>query len=192
LGEGYSSGSAASAAADFQERAGQIFWRRRQDEEFAMIYYRSDRGSRDLSVEAVRIATATSLTAYPAGALLLALGPDGLGTTLAGYGLILLSLVAYAPLIGSSVQRIVGEDAKLLDEYELRLRGRALGASYAAFTVFTLLLVLYAAIATDKGVWFPTTFEQFNGVFWGIFLCASVLPTAILSWVVDPSFTRDA
>jgi hypothetical protein len=157
-----------------------------------MIYYRTHAGSRDLSTEMVRILSAASLLAYPAGALLLALGPKSLGTSLVGYGLILLALIAYAPLIGSSIQRIVGEETKQLDEYELRLRGRALSASYAAFTGLALLLVIYAAIASDNGLWFPTSFDQFNGVFWGIFLYASVLPTTILSWMVEPTFTQEA
>jgi hypothetical protein len=107
---------------------------------------------------------------------------------LAGYSLILLALVAYAPLIGTSLQRIVGEETKLLDEYELRLRGRALSGSYAAFTALTLLLVIYAAIASDKGLWVPSSYDAFNGLFWGVFLYASVLPTAVLSWMVEPSF----
>jgi hypothetical protein len=105
----------------------------------------------------------------------LALGPDTAATSIAGYGLILLALVSYAPLIGSSIQRIVGEEVKMLDEYELRLRGRALSLSYATFTGLALLAVLYAAIASDKGAWFPDSYEDFNGVFWGIFLYASVL-----------------
>jgi hypothetical protein len=156
-----------------------------------MIFYRSAQGSRDVSIPLVRTLSTTSLVAYPAGALLLALGPDALATSLAGYGLILLALIAYAPLTGSSVQRIVGEETKLLDEYELRLRGRALSASYATFTGLALLLVLYAAIASDKGLWVPDGYEAFNGVFWGIFLYASVLPTALLSWMVEPTFTGE-
>jgi hypothetical protein len=156
-----------------------------------MIYYRHDQGGREHSIEAVRVFTATSLVAYPAGALILALGPDSLGASLAGYGLILVAMLAYAPLIGSSLQRIVGENAKVLDEYELRLRGRAMSASYATFTGLALLLVLYASIASDKGLWVPAGYEQFSGVFWGIFLYASVLPTAVLSWIVEPSFTRE-
>lgn len=156
-----------------------------------MLFYRSQRGSRDLSVAMVRMASATSLLAYPAGALLLALGPDELGTSLAGYGLILLALAACVPLIGSSVQRIVAEETKMLDEYELRLRGRALGASYAAFAAMSLLLVVYAAIASDKGLWFPDGYDEYNGLFWGLFLYACVLPTALLSWMVEPSFAGD-
>ena len=107
-----------------------------------------------------------------------------------GYSLILLALMAYVPLIGTSLQRIVGEETKLLDEYELRLHGRALSLSYATFTGLALLAILYAAIASDKGGWFPDSYEDFNGVFWGVFLYASVLPTAILSWIVEPSFSE--
>lgn len=156
-----------------------------------MLYVRSQQGSRDVSVAMARICSVVSLVAYPTGALLLALGPDALSTKLAGYALILLALIAYAPLIGTSLQRIVGEDAKLLDEYELRLRGRALSASYAAFAALILLLVLYSAIASDNGFWFPATYDAFNGVFWGIFLYASVLPTALLSWMVEPTFSGE-
>jgi hypothetical protein len=128
------------------------------------------------------------LIAYPFGALLLANGPETLATKLVGYGLILLALVAYAPLIGTSLQRIVGEEPKLLDEYELRLRGRALSGSYAALSALALLLIIYAAIASDTGLWVPSSYEAFNGLFWGVFLYASVLPTAVLSWMVEPSF----
>ena len=156
-----------------------------------MLYMRAANGPRDRSVAVVRICTAASLIAYPCGALLLALGPDTLTTKLVGYGLILLALCDYAPLIGTSLQRIVGEETKLLDEYELRLRGRALSASYTALTVLVLLLVIYAAIASDKGFWVPTSYDAFNGLFWGVFLYASVLPTTLLSWMVEPTFTAE-
>src|SRR4028119_1190489 len=153
-----------------------------------MIYMRAADGPQDRSVGMIRVCTAASLIAYPCGALLLALGQDTLATKLVGYSLILLALVAYAPLIGTSLQCIVGEETKLLDEYELRLRGRALSGSYTALSVLALLLVIYAAIASDKGLWLPPTYDAFNGLFWGVFLYASVLPTAVLSWMVEPSF----
>lgn len=156
-----------------------------------MIYYRTQKPGRDVSIATIRIATAASMIAYPAGALWLARGPDSLMTSLTGYGLILLALFAYMPLAGSSLQRIVAEDPKLLDEFELRLRGRVMSASYATFTGLILLLVIYAAIASDKNFWLPATYEQFNGLFWGMFLYASVLPTALLSWMVEPDFTRE-
>jgi hypothetical protein len=155
-----------------------------------MIFYRSNQGPRELSVPMVRMFSMLSLLSYPAGALTLALGADTAATSIAGYGLILLARVSYAPLIGTSIQRIVGEELKVLDEYELRLRGRALSLSYATFTGLALLAVVYAAIASDTGGWFPDSYEAFNGVFWGIFLYASVLPTAVLSWMVEPTFSE--
>jgi hypothetical protein len=95
------------------------------------------------------------------------------------------------PVFSSSIQRIVGEEVKALDEFELRLRGRAMGLAYAIFTGLALVSVLYSAIAADKGFWFPSTYDEFNGVFWGVFLYAAVLPAAILSWLVDQSFNQE-
>jgi hypothetical protein len=48
--------------------------------------------------------------------------------------------------------------------------------------------VIYAAIASDTGLWVPSGYDAFNGLFWGVFLYASVIPTAVLSWMVDPTF----
>jgi len=152
-----------------------------------MTYMQSAGGSHDQSVRTIRACTTASLIAYPAGALLREFGPNTLPVTIVGYGLILLALCAYAPLIGTWLQRIVSEDTKLLDEYELRLRGRALSTSYMSLSVLILLLVLYAAMAADKGWWAPGNF----GVFWGVFLYVTVLPTAILSWMVEPTFTTE-
>ena len=156
-----------------------------------MLYYRSSRGPRDLSVGTARTLSMASLLAYPVGAVALALGPNSLAATVAGYSLVLVALITCAPLIGSSLQRVVGEEVRVLDEFELRLRGRAVGVAYAVFTGLTLILVMYSAIASDKGGWFPKSYNEFNGVFWGIFLYAVVLPIAALSWMVEPSFTDE-
>ena len=155
-----------------------------------MVFSRLTLGSWDISTVAVRIASTTSLLAYPAGALLRELGPDTPATSTAGYGLIVLALVACVPVLFSSIRRIVGEDVKVLDEYELRLRGRALGTAYGIFTLLALLLVVYAAFASEQGAWFPATYDQLYGVFWGVMLYHWVLPTTILSWMVEPSFAR--
>ena len=156
-----------------------------------MLYYRSRQSPRDLPVTSARTFSLLSLLAYPAGALMLAAGPDTLAMSLAGYALVLVALISSAPLIGSSLQRVVGEEVKVLDEFELRLRGRAMGVAYAVFTGLTLLLVLYAAIASDKGGWFPKSYGEFNGLFWGVFLYAVVLPIAALSWMVEPTFNDE-
>ena len=91
--------------------------------------------------------------------------------------------VAIGHPIGASGARIL---VTLL--YELQLRSRAMNQSYGGFTALTLLGVIYAAVAVDHGGWVPVTYEQFNGLFWGVFLYASVMPVACLSWLVDASF----
>ena len=156
-----------------------------------MIYYRSHQGSRNLSVGTVRLLSMVGLLAYPAGALVAGLGPNTLANSLAGYALIVIAFITFGALIGSSLQRIVAEDAKVLDEFELRLRGRALSASYAGFSALVLLAIMYAAFASDKGAWFPHSYVEFSGLFWGVFVYASLLPTAILSWMVDRNFIGD-
>lgn len=153
----------------------------------SMLFYRSGVSASPVSVSATRIISLTTLFAYPAGALVLRSSGTGLQSIL-GYGLILVSFVCVASLIKSSLQRIVAEVPSKLDEFELGLRSRAMNLSYATFTAITLLGVVYAAIASDHGAWVPATYEDFNGLFWGVFLYAVVIPVTVLSWLVDPSF----
>lgn len=152
-----------------------------------MLYYRQTAAGRSISVTSVRAYSAASLLAYPAGALTIALGPDRIATTILGYGLIVASLACYAPLASSWLQRIVAEESSKLDEYEMQLRSRAMNRAYLGFTVLTLLAVIYAAIASDAGGWVPHNYDQFNGLFWGVFLYSTVLPVACLSWMLDHS-----
>jgi ABC-type branched-subunit amino acid transport system permease subunit len=149
-----------------------------------MIYARSNGNPRGLEfpATAARAVSTAALVGYPAGALILRFTPDTLASSAIGYGLILFALVMTALLSGSSVQRITSEEPSKLDEFELAQRHRALGFSYACFTALTLLAVLYAGIATDAGGWVPSTYEEFNGLFWGVFLYATVLPSAFLAW----------
>lgn len=156
-----------------------------------MIFYRSPHKPRELPVTTARTLSLGSLVAYPVGALVLTVGPATLATSLVGYALIVGALIACAPLLGSSLQRVVGEEVKVLDEFELRLRGRAMGIAYAVFTGLTLLAVMYAAVASDKGGWFPKSYGEFSGLFWGVFLYSVVLPIAALSWIVEPSFNDE-
>ena len=152
-----------------------------------MIYARANSNPRGLELprNAARIVTTVALAGYPAGALTLRFGPDSLAASVIGYGLILLALVMTALLSGSSLQRIASEEPSKLDEFELGLRHRALGFSYACFTALALLVVLYAGIASDTGGWVPTTYDEFNGLFWGVFLYATVLPSAFLAWTLS-------
>lgn len=153
-----------------------------------MLFYRSpaSAGTSGPSLATIRTLVTVSLLAYPAGALTRALHAGGTGGLrlfeIAGLGLILVSLLTAAPVVGSYFQKIVGDKAGQLDEFELKLRQRALSSAYGAFTVLTLVAVIYAAIASDAHLWIPRTYDEFNGLFWGVFLYASLLPTAFLVW----------
>ncbi len=153
----------------------------------AMIYARSEANPRglELSSTAARAVSTAALAGYPAGALTLQFAPDALLSSAIGFGLILFALVMTALLSGSSVQRIASEQPAKLDEYELALRQRSLGFSYACFTALTLLAIFYAGVASDVGGWLPSTYAEFNGLFWGVFLYATVLPSAFLAWTMD-------
>ena len=151
-----------------------------------MLYYRSKHQPRQLSVPIVRLLTIGGLLAYPAGALTVRFG-ETLATTLFGYGLIAAALFAVVLLTTSSIQRIVGAIPNQLDEYELRLRARAMSAAFTGLSALFLVTTIYLAIAADTGAWVPTTYDDFNGAFWGIFLWATLLPTLCLSFQLDPA-----
>ncbi len=59
--------------------------------------------------------------------------------------------------------------------------------AYAAFSLLALLAVLYAGIATDAHLWVPSTYEEFNGLFWGVLAYGLLLPGTSLAWLADPS-----
>ncbi len=156
-----------------------------------MLFFRSAASHAGVgpSVTTLRVLTAVSLAAYPAGCLTMTLAPDGRGALFlyeaVGLALITLALITAAPVLGSRLQRIVGDEAKRLDEYELHLRHRAISAAYASFTGLTCLAVLYAALASDFGWWTPRGYDAFNAIFWGVFLYSSLLPTAFLAWKLE-------
>lgn len=149
-----------------------------------MLFYRSNSNGRDVGLRALRALTLGALVAYPIGALTVAWG-DSLLAAVAGYGLILMSLICVMVVMGTSVQRVVGEQPDRLDEYELKLRSRAMSTAYICLSVLALLAIIYAAIGTDKGLWVPDSYEEYNGLFWGVFLFTSMLPSASLAWQVD-------
>jgi hypothetical protein len=157
-----------------------------------MIFYRSkasDSSAAGPSVSTLRVLTAVALVAYPAGALVRLLTPEGPSGDLiglvVGFGLIVLALVAAAPVMGSRLQRIVAEQAPHLDEMEMMMRHKALSWSYGVLGGAVLALFLYAGMAVDAGWWIPSSFDQWNGLFWGAFLYVTLLPTARLAWTMD-------
>lgn len=150
-----------------------------------MIFYRSNAqaSGKSVGVGTARLLCAASLALYPAGAFVHGLGSPLFGVT--GLVLILLSVVAAAPVLGSRFQRIVAEETGRLDEFEMQLRLRATTSAYGLFSALVLSAVIYAALASDFGWWMPRTYNEFNGLFWGVFLYATLLPTTLLVWRAD-------
>lgn len=151
-----------------------------------MIFHRSlqNPAGRSRSLASVRTIVVATLAAYPVGGLLQVLGPDTLGTQLTGLLLILASFAGLAVLAGTRVARVTGEVADLLDEYERDLRARAMETSYQLFASLVLVGIIYLALASDFGWWLPAGYGQWNAVFWLVFLCASVVPTAVLAFTL--------
>lgn len=154
-----------------------------------MLYYRARSGGWDISRTTARTITAASLLLYPVGALVVNFASSHVMGAV-GYVLILASLFCVAAMMASSMQRIVGEKVDLLDEYELKLRSRAVSSAYACTAALALIAIVYCALASDRGAWVPTTYGEFNGVFWGCFLYSSMLPSLFLAWQIDAADAR--
>lgn len=165
-----------------------------------MFYYRKSENPAQISPWMMRGLTGFGLLAYPAGAIIQLVMPD---TTpepglvmgeIAGFGLILLALLAFAFIAPSSLQRIVGEQAGKLDEFELDMRRRANAMAYQIFTVLTFLGLLYFGIASDSerlNLWMPSSFDHWNAIIWAAILYAFVLPTAVLAWIAPAPVLED-
>jgi hypothetical protein len=154
-----------------------------------MIYMRSwNYALSGPSLGRVRALSIAALLGYPIGCLLLLLrsgNEQAIVLTVGGLGLILLAFAAAAAVAGSRFQRIAAEQPSILDEFELKLRGDTLGRSYQIFSAAVLAGIVYLAIAADTGFWMPRDYEEFNALFWGVFLYAYLLPTALLAWSAD-------
>lgn len=167
-----------------------------------MSFYYRKAGGKPFAVppSLMRLVTLAALAAYPAGCLAVALAPEttpgsGLAAgAIAGYALFGLALTCFVVIAPSSLQRIVGEEASRLDEFELDLRRRANAMAYQIFTGLTLTALIYLAIASDGAgdrFWTPTGFDQWNAVIWGALLYAFVLPTAVLAWIAPAPVGED-
>lgn len=153
-----------------------------------MLYYRSKTPykARPISRGAARIACVLALACYPPGAYLMGMSGHS-PAKVAGMALVLIALFSAAFLVNTSVQRIVGEQPRFLDEFEMQLRLRSVQSAYGTITLIALLAVIYFAIASDTRLWVPRSYDGYNGLFWGVFLYAWVLPTAFVAWRLDES-----
>ena len=148
-----------------------------------MIFYRSptSEGGSPMSTGRLRLLTGLALGLYPAGGIILAAAP-GAPAEIAGLVMIATAILCALPVYQSSAQRIVAEEAVRLDERERQLRERILSRSYFILSALMLLGIAYAGMASDNGWWTPAGYGAWNVLFWGLFLTASLLPTALLAW----------
>ncbi|MBI1360086.1 MAG: hypothetical protein GC155_07355 [Alphaproteobacteria bacterium] len=128
---------------------------------------------------------------YPAGCILqIVPAPDNLERPLAVVGLLLVaaSLLIFALLAGTSLQRQSQEQPSRLDERELAERNRATYVAYVILAGSVMLGLVYMMIAKDleagRGIhlWLPKTSDHWNGLFWGFVLVSLTLPGAVMAW----------
>lgn len=156
-----------------------------------MIFWTNDKDRRGkpTGIVAARALSTSALVLYPAGALLRLFGSDTVATAAFGWTMIVAAVGCAIVIAGSSLQRIVGDEEKRLDEYELSLRHRAIQGAYFALTALGLAILFGLQLANDMGGTLSgteTTSGLLSGIFWGLFLYSSVLPTAILAWQLAP------
>ena len=160
-----------------------------------MFFYRGKtHKSSQRSNTAMRIATAVALVGYPVGGMIHVLFPDltpesGLtGGEIAGFAFMIASLLAFCVIAPSNLQRILGEERKHLDEFEMDQRRKSYTFGYWVLSALVALFAIYMALGADtdgSGVitlWVPTTYDHWNVIFWGAMLYAVVLPTTYLAW----------
>jgi hypothetical protein len=148
-----------------------------------------------IGVGKARLLTSLALVGYPFGAALVGFGPDQWGYELVGMSLITIAFFATLFLMGSSIQRIVGAKEDTLDEYELKLRYRAISTAYGMMVSAGMLAILGLQMVHD---WTNTNLtasfgdDHFNGFFWGLLIYALLLPTAVLAWSASPADLSEA
>ncbi|MDP3492737.1 MAG: hypothetical protein Q8R82_06450 [Hyphomonadaceae bacterium] len=144
----------------------------------------------------VRLMFAGMYLLYPAGCIMqLVTGPAQVEAAydLAGLLVVAVSLLIFAMLAGSSLQRQSQEQETMLDERELMERNRAAYGAHSIFAAIVLLGIIYLMIGNDLvangklAVWLPETGSHWNGVFWGLLLAALTLPSAVLAWRKSPA-----
>ncbi len=160
-----------------------------------MFFYRGkSHKTPRLSNTVLRLATAVALVGYPLGGVIQILFPDTTpepGLTageFAGFAFMIAALLAFCVIAPSHLQRIVGEERKHLDEFEMDLRRKAYTFSYWVLSSLVVLFAIYMALSADSDgeaiitLWVPSTYDHWNALFWGTILYAVVLPTTYLAW----------
>lgn len=90
------------------------------------------------------------------------------------------------------VGKAIGDDIdSRLDERQLALRNAAYLDAYRIASGIVLLGVIWIALGLDLGIWWvPSTYNEWNLIFWGLFIYLTTLPSAFLVWR-EPDRTDD-
>lgn len=151
---------------------------------------------RYLSKNAARGLVVLVYSLYPLGCLLRLTAESAL-QALAGLAAVTLSLLAFAVLAESSLQRQAQEREALLDERELAERNRAAFLAYSLFSGVVLIGLLYLYIGADfvsRGkvhLWLPNEASHWEAIFVGLLVLSLTLPTAVLAWTRTESLDGD-
>lgn len=80
--------------------------------------------------------------------------------------------------------RLIADDTdERLDERQLAVRNAAYLDAYRIVSATVLLGTIWVAIGVDKGFWWiPRSYNEWNDIFWGLFILTLHLPAAFLSW----------
>jgi hypothetical protein len=77
-----------------------------------------------------------------------------------------------------------------LDERQRYVRDRAYRWSYSFVALLLIMQMFYTAVALDKNLWLPDSYEQANVLFWALFLLVMTLPPCLLAWT-EPQITEE-
>ena len=95
----------------------------------------------------------------------------------------LVCILAMGSLMMPQLLGVSDGSEKMLDERQLKLRNQTYLNAYRVLGTLVMLTALYAYIAADSGTWWlPKSSLELQAVFWGIWLVALTLPTAIAAW----------
>jgi H+/gluconate symporter-like permease len=159
------------------------------------IRSKSRPAGRQMSTPVIRGLIVGLYTLYPVGCILQLLPESwGGGTALSVAGLIAVaaSLIMFAVLAGSSLQRQAQEAESELDERERADRNKAAFYAHSVFSSAVLLGLIYIMLTTDMAeagkldLWRPSTGDHWNAIFWGLGLLSVTLPGAVLAFGKTP------
>jgi hypothetical protein len=131
---------------------------------------------------------------YPIGVLLLHLTLGGSAWYGIAHILFIVTVCGWFALVrvGGMGRSIADDVDGRLDERQLAMRNAAYLDAYRVVSATAVLGCIWIALGIDLGWWWvPTTYREWNDIFWGLFLLTVSLPSAFLVWR-EPDGVDDA